>query len=57
MARRVDEARRVVTFPPDLVLEAMARAPRVFTLAARESAFDLPLTDRRHVLDDRRLGH
>ena len=40
---RVDKASRVVTFPPDLVLEAMARAPREFTLAAREPAFDLPL--------------
>jgi len=40
---RVDKARRVVTFPPDLVLGAMARAPRVFTLGAREPAFDLPL--------------
>ena len=40
---RVDKATRVVTFPPDLVLEAMARAPREFTLAARDPAFDLPL--------------
>lgn len=40
---RVDKASRVVTFPPDLVLSAMARAPREFTLAAREPAFDLPL--------------
>jgi trimethylamine:corrinoid methyltransferase-like protein len=36
---RVDKASRVVTFPPDLVPRAMARAPRVFTLAAREPAF------------------
>ena len=42
---RVDKASRVVTFPPDLVLSAMARAPRVFTLAARAPAFDLPLTE------------
>ena len=42
---RVDKASRVVTFPPDLVLEAMARAPREFTLAAREPAFDLPLRE------------
>jgi trimethylamine--corrinoid protein Co-methyltransferase len=42
---RVDKASRVVTFPPDLVLEAMARAPREFTLAARAPAFHLPLTE------------
>jgi trimethylamine---corrinoid protein Co-methyltransferase len=42
---RVDKASRVVTFPPDLVLGAMARAPRQFTLAAREPAFDLPLRE------------
>lgn len=42
---RVDKATRVVTFPPDLVLEAMARAPREFTLAARDPAFDLPLRE------------
>jgi trimethylamine--corrinoid protein Co-methyltransferase len=42
---RVDAASRVVTFPPDLVLSAMARAPREFTLAARAPAFDLPLRE------------
>ena len=40
---RVDKATRVVRFPPDLVLQAMTRAPREFTLAAREPACDLPL--------------
>jgi trimethylamine--corrinoid protein Co-methyltransferase len=42
---RVDTASRVVTFPPDLVLSAMARSPREFTLGAREPAFDLPLRE------------
>ena len=42
---KVNKASRVVTFPPDLVLGAMARAPREFTLAARAPAFDLPLRE------------
>jgi trimethylamine--corrinoid protein Co-methyltransferase len=44
---RVDEATRVATFPPDLVLAAMARAPRAFTLGARDPSCALSVGDGR----------
>jgi trimethylamine--corrinoid protein Co-methyltransferase len=40
----VDHGTRRVRLPPDLVVEAMARAPRWYVMAGREPAFDL-LTD------------
>jgi trimethylamine---corrinoid protein Co-methyltransferase len=40
---RVDGATQIVRFPRDLVRRALARAPRTFTMAARERAFDLSL--------------
>jgi trimethylamine--corrinoid protein Co-methyltransferase len=39
----VDEAREVVRLPADLVLGAMARAPRGYVMGARDPAFDLAL--------------
>ena len=42
---RVDAARQVVTFPPDVVLAAMARAPRYFGLGARDPACAFSLSD------------
>jgi len=39
----VDEAREVVRLPADLVLGAMARAPRGYVMGARNPAFDLVL--------------
>jgi trimethylamine--corrinoid protein Co-methyltransferase len=41
----VDAATQVVRFPRDLVVRAMAKAPRSFTMAARNPAFDLVLED------------
>ena len=41
----VDRATQVVRFPPDLVLRAVADAPRGFTMAARDPAFDLHLEE------------
>ncbi len=41
----VDRETRVVRFPRDLVLRALASAPRGFTMAARDPAFDLPIGD------------
>jgi trimethylamine---corrinoid protein Co-methyltransferase len=43
----VDEATQVATFPPELVLAAMARAPRSFTLAARDPSCDIAVGDGR----------
>jgi trimethylamine--corrinoid protein Co-methyltransferase len=40
---RVDRATQVVRFPPDLVLRALATAPRTFTLGARVPEYDLHL--------------
>jgi len=40
---RVDFERRIVRFPPDVVLRAMSRAPRFYTMGARQPAFDLRL--------------
>ena len=40
----VDAATQIVTFPRELVEKAMARAPRHFTLGARDPACELPLT-------------
>ncbi len=42
---RVDEATQVATFPPDVVLAAMARAPRRFTLGARDPSCDIAVGD------------
>ena len=42
---RVDRERQVVTFPPDIVLAAMATAPRYFDLGARDPAFDFTIRD------------
>ena len=39
----VDEAREVVRLPADLVVRAMARAPRGYVMGARDPAFDLVL--------------
>jgi trimethylamine:corrinoid methyltransferase-like protein len=39
----VDEAQEVVRLPRELVLAAMARAPRGYTMGARDPAFDLAL--------------
>ena len=41
----VDRDRQVVTFSPQLVLDAMATAPRTFTLGAREPDCELPIDD------------
>ncbi len=43
----VDRATRVARFAPDLVLDAVARAPRRFTLGARDAACDLEVGDGR----------
>ena len=42
---RVDRERQVVTFPADVVLAAMASAPRYFDLGARDPAFAFSLSD------------
>jgi trimethylamine--corrinoid protein Co-methyltransferase len=42
---RVDHATQIVRFPRDLVREAVARAPRSYTLAARNPEFDITLED------------
>jgi len=39
----VDRANRIVRLPPDLVLSAMAGAPRAYTLGGRAPGFDLLL--------------
>ena len=44
---RVDEATQVARFRPDLVLAAMARAPRTFTLGARDPSCDIAVGDGR----------
>ena len=41
----VDHATEVATFPPELVLEAMARAPRRFALGARDASCDIAVGD------------
>ena len=41
----VDEATQVAKFPPDLVLAAMATAPRTFTLGARDASCDIAVGD------------
>ena len=40
---RIDREARVVRLPPDLVLEAMSRAPRFYTMGARSAAHDIVL--------------
>ena len=41
----VDRETQVVRFPPELVLEAMAKAPRRYGLGARDPACDLQIRD------------
>lgn len=41
----VDRTTRIARFEPDLVLRALASAPRTFTLAAREPAYDIHVGD------------
>lgn len=41
----VDQATQVVRFPRDLVMAAVAKAPRSYTMAARNPAFDLVLQE------------
>ncbi len=41
----VDRATQIVRFPRDLVMRAVAMAPRQFTMAARNPAFDLHLEE------------
>lgn len=40
---RVDFERQIVRLPPDVTLDAMARAPRFYTMGARSPAHDLCL--------------
>ena len=40
---RVDVDQRIVKLPPEVVLEAMAHAPRFYTMGARHPEFDLRL--------------
>ena len=40
---QVDVERKIVKLPPDVVLEALAHAPRFYTLGARSPAHDLKL--------------
>ncbi len=42
---RVDPTTQVVRFPRDLVVRAMAKAPRTFTMGARNPDFDLRLEE------------
>ncbi len=42
---RVDRAAQIATFPPEIVLAAMAQAPRRFTLGAREASCEIPVGD------------
>lgn len=42
---RVDRETQVARFAPDLVLGAMAKAPRRFTLGARAASCDIPVGD------------
>ena len=41
----VDRERQVVRFPPELVLSAMAKAPRYFDLGARDPSCDFSICD------------
>lgn len=47
---QVDTANEIVRIPADLVMTAMASAPRVFVLGGREERFDLLLDGRRSYL-------
>jgi trimethylamine--corrinoid protein Co-methyltransferase len=42
---QVDAVTQIVRFPRDLVRKAMAAAPRSFTMAARNPAFDLVIQE------------
>jgi trimethylamine--corrinoid protein Co-methyltransferase len=42
---RVDRATQIAMFPPEIVLAAMAQAPRRFTLGAREASCEIPVGD------------
>jgi len=54
---RVDATSQVVKFPPDLVLRAMATAPRFYTLGARDPACDLRFADGVSYLTNDGCGH
>ncbi|HEX7439143.1 MAG TPA: trimethylamine methyltransferase family protein, partial [Caldimonas sp.] len=42
---RVDRAAQTAQFPPEIVLAAMAKAPRRFTLGARDASCHIPVGD------------
>ena len=42
---RVDRTAQTAKFPPETVLAAMARAPRRFSLGARDASCDIPVGD------------
>jgi trimethylamine--corrinoid protein Co-methyltransferase len=42
---RVDRAAQIAKFPPEIVLAAMAQAPRRFTLGARDARCEIPVGD------------
>jgi hypothetical protein len=42
---RVDRAAQIAKFPPEIVLAAMAQAPRRFTLGARDASCEIPVGD------------
>jgi len=42
---RIDRAAQIARFPPEIVLAAMAQAPRRFTLGAREASCEIPVGD------------
>jgi trimethylamine--corrinoid protein Co-methyltransferase len=42
---RVERAAKTARFPPEVVLAAMAQAPRRFTLGARDASCDIPVGD------------
>ena len=52
---RVDYDRKIVRLPPEVVIRAMAHAPRSYTLGARLPAFDLNPGWKLHVLRHGRL--
>ena len=42
---RVDRTAQIAKFPPEIVLAAMAQAPRRFSLGARDASCDIPVGD------------
>ena len=47
---RVNESTRIVRFPPGLVEESLARAPKHFSLGGRDPGFEFPLNEGRATL-------